>query len=123
MSEIEITDPFETTGRTLGALRLAEEKACGGYLDARKAEVRLGARVVSLHRLIVEQPRRSDYRTALTALIERYQDAKDRTRLAYACLMRARDRYDLVWQDTEGRRPRLSTVPSAESAVPAGQVA
>lgn len=87
----------------LTALYLAEEQACAGYVAARKAQIRLGTRLVSLHRLIVEQPRRADYRQALTCLARRYRDAKDRTALAYDRWRQAQLCTDGRWTDTTGR--------------------
>jgi hypothetical protein len=97
MSEIETTDP------TLTALRLAEERACAGYVDARNAQVQLGTRLVSLRRLTVEQPRRADYRQALAGLARRYRDARERTDLALARWHEAQLCTDGRWTDTAGR--------------------
>ena len=88
----------------LNGLKQAEERACGGYVVARKDMIRLATRMASLHRLVVEQPRRTDYRVALSEEASRYRAAKERTDLAYERWQQAAHRYDLVWQDTEGRQ-------------------
>ena len=90
---------------SLAALRLAEEQACGRYLAARKAQIRLGARVGSLAQLVAEQPKRADYRDARDRAIEAHGDAVQRTRLAYLAWQRAQMRADAMWTATEGRTP------------------
>ncbi len=97
----ENTDP--NADPRLTALYLAEEQACAGYVAARKVQIRLGTRLVSLHRLTVEQPRRADYRQALTGLASRYRAANERTRLAYQRWQRAQLCTDGEWTDTTGR--------------------
>lgn len=101
-----VTSNGENT--TLAALRLAEERACGSYLTARKAQVCLGARLVSLHELAKEQPGRADYGAALAELVQYYLAAKRRTRRAHCAYRAAQLRYDAAWTDSEGRKPRLA---------------
>lgn len=81
----------------LAAFRLAEEQACGGYLKARKALVRLAAQVASISLLVQEHPTRADYRTVLGQLMGRKFDAEQRTRLAYQRWQRAQLRADAFW--------------------------
>jgi hypothetical protein len=105
------TDPLPANAHpVLDGLKLAEEAACRGYVEARKVQVALAARLESLHRLLVEQPRRTDYRLAWNETVERFRDARERTDLAYTRWQDAMHRYDLRWQDTEGRRPRPGMV-------------
>jgi hypothetical protein len=99
MPEIETVDP------TLTALYLAEERACAGYVEARKAQTRLATRMASLHRLTVEQPRRANYRVALIGLGRLYRDARERTDLAFARWHDAQLCTDGRWTDTTGRIP------------------
>jgi hypothetical protein len=108
MSEIETADP------TLTALRLAEEQACAGYVTARKAQIRLATWMASLYRLTVEQPRRADYRQALTDLAARYRAAKERTGLAYERWQLAQLRTDQRWTGTTGRT--RGQAPAGEAA-------
>ncbi|MGZ3147276.1 hypothetical protein ACVDFE_35850 [Lentzea chajnantorensis] len=81
----------------LVAFRLYEEHTCAGYLKARKAMVRLSARVASLSQLVRERPDRIDYRTVLGELVGRQIDAEQRTRLAYERWQRAQRQSDMVW--------------------------
>ncbi|WP_329793566.1 hypothetical protein V1227_17050 [Lentzea sp. DG1S-22] len=81
----------------LAALRLAEEQACAGYLKARKAMVRLATQVASIGQLVKENPKRTDYRTALGQLTGRHFDAEQRTRLAWQRWQRAQVRADAFW--------------------------
>jgi hypothetical protein len=97
MSETETADP------RLTALVLAEEAVCAGYVAARKAQIQLAAPMASLYRLTIEQPRRADYRQALTGLASQYRAAKQRTDLAYARWQEAQVCTDLRWTDTAGR--------------------
>jgi hypothetical protein len=99
---------------SLTALRLAEEQACARYLAARKAQIRLGARVGSLAQLVAEQPQRADYRAARDRVVEAHGDAVQRTRLAYLTWQRAQRRADAMWTATEGRTPVAR--PSADAA-------
>jgi hypothetical protein len=115
MSETEIVD------RRLTALRLAEEQACAGYV-ARKDQITLAGRVVSLHQLTVEQPRRSDYRNALICLASRYRDAKQRTITAYGRWVAAQLHTDGRWTDTTGRT-RGRVTPAASAPVGGGRAA
>lgn len=91
MSEVKITMS------PLAAFRLAEEQACGGYLKARKAMVRLAAQVASIAQLVREHPSRADYRAVLGQLVGRQLDAEQRTRLAYQRWQRAQFRADAFW--------------------------
>ncbi|GGM77435.1 hypothetical protein GCM10012275_55170 [Longimycelium tulufanense] len=91
-----------TPAPAVALLRLAEEKACAGYLAARKAQMRLGARVASLRQLVAEQPTRPDYRAAWDAAALAFGDAVQRTRLAYACWQRAQVAADAAWTAAEG---------------------
>jgi hypothetical protein len=107
-TNLEITDP------RLTALYLAEEQACAGYVVARKDQITLAGQVVSLHQLTVEQPRRADYRNALTGLASRYRAAKQRTSLAYDRWVAAQLHTDEQWTDTTGRtRGQAATTASA----------
>lgn len=91
MSQIKTTVP------ALTAFRLAEEQACGGYLMARKAMVRLAAQVASIAQLVREHPNRTDYRTVLGQLVGKQIDAEQRTRLAWQLWQRAQRRADAFW--------------------------
>jgi predicted house-cleaning NTP pyrophosphatase (Maf/HAM1 superfamily) len=113
--------PSDTDPR-LTALRLAEEQACAGYVTARKDQITLAGQVVSLHQLTVEQPRRSDYRSALTCLASRYRDAKQRTITAYDRWVAAQLHTDEQWTDTTGRTRGRAT-PAASAPVGGGQAA
>jgi hypothetical protein len=88
----------------LDALKLAEEAACGGYLAARSAHIKAAARVVSLARLVSEQPHRRDYREAWELACAVRSAASTRTDLAYAKWRRAGLRYDAAWTASVGRR-------------------
>lgn len=111
--------------RALAGLKAAEEQACGGYVTARKAQIALAPRLASLHRLVTEQPRRTDYRVALSQAASRYRAAKQRTDLAYQRWQAATRGYDAVWQDTQGRAPRPApfTAPLAGAGDTDGEVA
>ncbi|GGM34675.1 hypothetical protein GCM10012275_02430 [Longimycelium tulufanense] len=129
----------ETAAPVVALLRLAEEKACTGYLAARKAQMRLGARVMSLRQLVTEHPSRTDYRAAWNAAALAFYDAVQRTRLAYAAWHRAQVRTDAKWTATESRvrtfqrlgaSPRTAVIRSIPSAavscgedVPGGEAA
>jgi hypothetical protein len=86
----------------LMALELAEERACAGYLAARKAMVRAGALARSMGRLATEQSR-ADYRRSHTALVTAHTDATVRCQAAYLAYQRARHRFDAMWTATVGR--------------------
>lgn len=90
---------------TLLALRLSEERACAGYLNARKAMVALAGRAASLGQLVAERPNRVDYRAARNNALAAYGAAAERTRLAWSGWQRAQLRYDAAWTVTEGRKP------------------
>ncbi|GGM83364.1 hypothetical protein GCM10012275_62480 [Longimycelium tulufanense] len=94
-----------TTEPALSALRAAELEACAGYLVARKAQMRMGARVASLRQLVAEQPTRTDYRAAWDAAALAFYDAVQRTRVAYAKWQRAQLVADTAWTASEGRTP------------------
>lgn len=87
----------------LVALRLAEERACAGYLAARKAMVRLGALTRSMGRLVNEQPRRADYRRSHVGLMSAHTDATIRCQSAWQVWQRAQRRSDAAWTETTGR--------------------
>ncbi len=110
----ENTDPSNTDPR-LTALYLAEEQACAGYVAARKDQIKLAGQVVSLHQLTVEQPRRADYRNALTCLAGRYRAAKQRTITAYDRWVAAQLHTDEQWTGTAGRT-RGQANPAGEAA-------
>lgn len=78
-------------------LRLAEERACAGYLSARRSMVGLAGRVASVGQLVRENPRRADYRMVLRQVSGRHGDAVERTRLAYNRWQRARLVADAYW--------------------------
>jgi hypothetical protein len=111
-----VMDQNTTGDNGLTALRLAEEKKCAGYLEARKAMVALAGRVASLRLLAAQHPRRADYRRARDAAVEEYHAAVDRTRLAWSVYQRAQMRADLVWTATEGRHPRVLALADGEVA-------
>lgn len=92
----------------LVALRLADERACEGYLVARKAMLAAAAYGLSLIHLAAQHPGRADYRAAAAAARVRFRDAEARVQLAYARWQRAANRYDAAWTATVGRAPRLS---------------
>lgn len=76
------------------AFRLAEEQACGNYLDARKDMVAKARRAASLAQLVTEQPHRIDYHQVWTEAVTAHQAAVARTRLAYQAWQRALQRTD-----------------------------
>ncbi|MDX8146406.1 hypothetical protein SK854_30130 [Lentzea sp. BCCO 10_0061] len=90
---------FKTTfvASPLTALRLAEEQACAGYLDARKALVSLAARVASLTLLVGQYPARADYRKVLGEVMGNKVDAELRTGLAWRRYQNAQVRADAFW--------------------------
>lgn len=96
-----------TEETTLTALRLSEEKACAGYLAARKAMVTAAARLASHRQLAAEQPTRVDYRKAFYRALDAYNDAVARTRLAWNAYIRSQVRTDARWTATAGRSPRV----------------
>lgn len=82
---------------SLAALRLAEERACAGYLAARKTMVGLAGDVASIGQMVREHPRRADYRTAFAWVSKRHGDAVQRARLAYNRWQRAQLIADSYW--------------------------
>ncbi|GHH49231.1 hypothetical protein [Lentzea cavernae] len=84
----------------LAAFRQAEERACGGYLVARKAMIRLAARAASISQLVREHPTRADYRAALHHVKALHHDAVERTRLAWQRWNQAQIRSDAFWAAT-----------------------
>ena len=84
------------------ALRLAEERACAGYLAARKDMLRLRARVVTVGRLVTERPR-PDYHATLRTVATAHGAAVQRTRLAFERWQQAQLRADAQWTATVGR--------------------
>lgn len=92
---------------TLMAFRAQEERACAGYLAARKAMVTTAARLASYRQLVAEHPARVDYREAFYSALDAYNAAVARTRLAYNRYIRSQVRTDAQWTITEGRYPRV----------------
>lgn len=93
--------PENNTGTpSLVALRLAEEKACAGYLAARQAMVTLASRVESVSQMVRERPGRADYRQVLADLVHKQGAARARTRLAYNLWQRAQLRTDALWSQS-----------------------
>lgn len=84
-------------------LRLSEERACAGYLAARKAMVKAGARALSVGRLAGEHPGRADYRDAWLSARAEHTAAVERTEIAYRRWLRAQLRTDAAWTATTGR--------------------
>lgn len=91
MSEVK------STVSPLAAFRLAEERACAGYLVARKAMVRLTAQVASIGLLVRQYPAWADYRKRLGELVGQQVDAEQRATLAWQCYQRAQVRADAFW--------------------------
>jgi hypothetical protein len=87
----------------VSVLRLSEERACAGYLAARKAMVTAGTRVLSLGRLVAEHPERADYRTSWFRARAAHSAALERTEIAYGRWLRAQLRTDAAWTTTTGR--------------------
>ena len=104
------------TNTPLTALRLAEERACAGYLAARKAMVWMAGRAASLRQLADEQPKRADYRAAAANALSAYSHAAQRARLAEHAWQRAQYRPDAMWTATDGRRPRQLAAVTGEAA-------
>jgi hypothetical protein len=99
---IVVVPKFGSGNLSLTALRLAEERACAGYLAARKDMLRLRARVVTVGRLVTERPR-PDYHASLRTLATAHGAAVERTRLAYARWQQTQRRSDAYWTATVGR--------------------
>ncbi|MBC6446966.1 hypothetical protein [Actinokineospora xionganensis] len=89
--------PSRGPASVVSALRLSEERACEGYLAARKAMVVTGTRALSLGRLVAEQPERADYREAWFAARATHTDALIRTEVAHERWLRAQLRTDAAW--------------------------
>ncbi|MDQ3405251.1 MAG: hypothetical protein M3548_17975 [Actinomycetota bacterium] len=100
---MNIEKPLPVECSVVSALRLSEERACGGYLAARKAMVGTGTRALSLGRLAAEQPGRADYRDAWLAARADHTAALNRTEIAYDRWLRAQLRTDSAWTATTGR--------------------
>lgn len=86
-----------TCSPVFAALRLAEERACAGYLTARKTMIQLAADTASIGQMVREHPRRADYRTAFAWASRRHGDAVQRARLAYNRWQRAQLIADSYW--------------------------
>ncbi|MET9231402.1 hypothetical protein [Lentzea sp. NPDC003310] len=100
----------------LAAFRLAEEQACAGYLVARKAMVRLAARMASISQLVRENPTRADYSAALAHVRGLHGDAVERTRLAWQRWNRAQVRSDAFWAATNQTTANQAAAPDAVAA-------
>lgn len=100
----------------LAALRLAEEQACAGYLEARRSLVRLAKQVASISQLVREQPGRADYRAALGGVMGQHFDAQERTRLAYSRWQRAQRRADAFWSAANKAGAAVSGVDTLAAA-------
>ncbi|QIZ33940.1 hypothetical protein [Saccharopolyspora sp. ASAGF58] len=92
---------------TRAAFLLAEERACAGYLEARKAMAASARRLDSLNQLLAKRPNRLDYRRARDKEMSAYEAAVERTRLAWNSWQRAQLRSDEAWTATKGRHPRV----------------
>lgn len=103
----QVMEQTGTEQATLTALRLSEEKACAGYLAARKDMKTVAVRLVSRRQLAIEQPSRVDYRRAFYQALEDYNTAAARTRRAYNAYIQAQIRSDAQWTVTEGCSPRV----------------
>jgi len=99
MTEMTTTGPLPV----VTALRLSEERACAGYLAARKAMVVTGTRALSLGRLAAEHPERADYRDSWVSARAAHSEALDRVEIAYGRWLRAQRRTDAAWTTTTGR--------------------
>jgi hypothetical protein len=97
------------------ALRLVEESAAGKYLEARRAWVAAGARLLSVARLVVEQPGRADYRQARERLRVAHTDAAERCHRAWQTWQQAQRQTDAAWTATTGRT-RTTTAPDTAPA-------
>lgn len=91
----------------LAAFRLSEERACAGYLEARKAMAASARRLDSLNQLLAKRPNRLDYRRARDKEMSVYEAAVERTRLAWSSWQRAQLRSDEAWTATKARHPRV----------------
>jgi hypothetical protein len=102
-SSLALAGDNSTDDSRLSGLYLREEKACGGYLAARKAMTHAAALLASHRRLADEQPKRVDYRQAFYRALESFNDATRRTEIAYTRYLNAQVRTDTCWTATEGR--------------------
>lgn len=97
---MQVTGVAETS---LVALRLSEERACAGYLAARKVMVERAGRVAVLRGLTSKNPSRVDYRSEFGRAVEAHFEAVERTGTAWSSWQRAQLRTDQHWTATTGR--------------------
>jgi hypothetical protein len=87
----------------LTAFQLSEERACAGYLAARKVVVGRARRVAVVESLTRADPGRVDYRLELDRAVTAHAEASAREHAAWLAWQRAQYRTDREWADTTGR--------------------